>query len=52
MKKGREEGIKKGREEGATEAAIKIAKAMLASGMNIEQIAKLTGLTPDEIRSL
>ena len=52
IKKGREEGMKKGLEKGANEATIKIAKAMQDSGMDIEQIAKLTGLTPNEIRSL
>ncbi len=54
--KGREEGDAKGREEGRydprTEANRETARKMLARGMGIEDIADMTGLTPDEIKEL
>ena len=45
---GREEGRAEGREEGRAE----VAKRMLAHGMEIEQIAEITQLSIDKIKSL
>lgn len=42
----------KGRAEGETRAGNRIAKAMLAAGMPATQIAALTGLAEDQIRTL
>lgn len=56
MSKGRREGIKDGLRQGLNEgqrhATRKIAQAMLANGIDIEIIAKTTGLTRAEIETL
>ena len=49
---GREEGLKQGMEEGEKKGKLEIARKMLARGMDVESIAELTGLTPDEIENL
>ena len=49
---GLEEGLLKGREEGASEARKTIATALKASGMDIAQIAQITGLDLATIDSL
>ena len=49
---GLEEGLLKGREEGASEARKAIASALKASGMDIAQIAQITGLDLATINSL
>ncbi len=46
---GLEKGIEKGIEQGRAEVVQKIAKKMLAEGMDIETIAKITGLKKAEI---
>lgn len=50
------EGLAEGRTEGLAEGELKakhaIAKGMLVEGLNTEIIAKLTGLTPTEIKNL
>ncbi|MEI6747264.1 MAG: Rpn family recombination-promoting nuclease/putative transposase [Methylococcaceae bacterium] len=46
------EGIEQGLEKGKLEEKFAIAKGMLAEGLSIEIIAKLTSLTHDEIQSL
>ena len=43
---------KKGREEGIKEGKIEIVRNMKKSGLDIESIAKLTGLSIDEIESI
>lgn len=52
LEKGREEGLEQGREEGVQLEKQTIAKGMLAEGLKIETIAKLTGLSPDKINAL
>lgn len=42
----------KGRREGLAEGVAKVAKAMLAAGMPVGQIAALTGLTEEQVRGL
>lgn len=53
MEKGIKEGIEKGRQEGMQEGIkrsnIQNARGMKAEGIPAEIIAKITGLTPDEI---
>ena len=49
---GLEEGLLKGREEGASEARKTIATALKASGMDIAQIAQITGLDIATIDSM
>ena len=49
---GLEEGLLKGREEGASEARKTIASALKASGMDIAQIAQITGLDIATIDSM
>ena len=51
-KEGREEGRKEGREEGLHDAAITHAKAMRSAGLSIDLIAKITGLSVEEIMRL
>ncbi|MGL9779672.1 MAG: Rpn family recombination-promoting nuclease/putative transposase, partial [Wolbachia sp.] len=54
--KGREEGIlighEKGREEGEKQAKIAVAKNSLKTGVSIDVIAEITGLSLDEIKRL
>ena len=56
MEKGREEGlaegIAQGREEGAIAKSMEIARAMIADGMDNNIIARLTGLTVEQIAKL
>ena len=48
-----EKGIKEGLEQGAKQKSIDVAKNLLALGVNtVEQIAKVTNLTLDEIENL
>jgi predicted transposase/invertase (TIGR01784 family) len=46
------EGIEQGLEKGKLEEKFAIAKGMLAEGLSIEIISKLTSLSPDEIQNL
>lgn len=48
QEKGREEGIKIGEKKGK----IEVAKAMLAEGMEVNTIAKITGLSIKEVEKL
>ena len=49
---GRMEGIREGRQEGMKEERMKIARTMLDCKFDISTIAKLTGLTEEEILAL
>jgi predicted transposase/invertase (TIGR01784 family) len=46
------EGRQQGREEGASEKALKIAKEMKKEGDSIEKIARITGLSKEQINAL
>ena len=46
------EGLEKGLEKGKMEAAINIARNLKAKNFASEEIINLTGLTPDQIKSL
>ncbi len=48
-KEGREEGEKKGREEGEKNASQKMAQKMRETGIDIETIVSVTGLSPEMI---
>ena len=48
----RKEGFAVGREEGREEGRAEVAKRMLAHGMEREQIAEITQLSIDKIKSL
>lgn len=50
--KGRVEGRAEGRAEGINETRLEIAKRMLNKGMQEEEVADLTALTLEELRSL
>ncbi|EPN2807049.1 Rpn family recombination-promoting nuclease/putative transposase [Serratia marcescens] len=52
LEKGRLEGWQEGRQEGEREAALKIARAMLASGLDRDSVMKMTGLTTDDLAQL
>ena len=52
MEKGMEKGIKEGKKEGVREERIKNARGMKAEGIADEIIARVTGLTPEEIAAL
>jgi predicted transposase/invertase (TIGR01784 family) len=47
-----EEGIQKGRQEGIVESKIIIAKNLLSLGISLEQVAKATGLSLEEVEKL
>ena len=53
---GKEEGLKQGKEAGLVEGehkkAIETAKNLLAIGLSVEQIAKATGLSIEEVHAL
>lgn len=50
--KGLEEGIQKGLEEGIHKGIMAVARNMKLSGMNVDVISKMTGLSKDKILSL
>ena len=50
--KGEVKGLKKGREEGKAQVKAEIAKAMLADGVDLDLIAKYSGLTLEQIEAL
>jgi predicted transposase/invertase (TIGR01784 family) len=52
IEEGRKEGIEEGKKEGEKEAKITIAKKFLKEGMDIAKVAKVTGLSVDEIKKL
>jgi predicted transposase/invertase (TIGR01784 family) len=56
LKRGKEEGlkqgIKRGKEEGLKQGKEEMARNMLKEGLNINLIAKISGLTIDEIEEL
>ncbi|MBR1744842.1 MAG: hypothetical protein IJ734_02445, partial [Fibrobacter sp.] len=50
--KGRATGLEEGRAEGAREAALETARRMRADGLQVEVVAKYTGLSAEVIGSL
>ena len=50
--RGEKKGLAKGLAKGKAEKAIESAKEMLADGVSIEKIAKYTGLTAQEIKTI
>lgn len=46
------EGLAEGHEAGLKEASMEIAKSLLLSGMEVEEIARHTNLTVEEIKKL
>ena len=52
MEKGLEKGMKEGKKEGIREERIKNARGMKAEGIADEVIARVTGLTPEEMAAL
>lgn len=49
---GRAEGLTQGRAEGRAEAKKDIVKSMLSNGLSVEQVAKFSGLTIEEVESI
>lgn len=49
---GRAEGLTQGRAEGRAEAKKDIVKSMLGNGLSVEQAAKYSGLTVEEVESI
>ena len=49
---GRNEGISIGLSQGAHQKAVETAKNALTMNLSIEQVATLTGLSPEEIEKL
>jgi predicted transposase/invertase (TIGR01784 family) len=49
---GEQRGMEKGRQEGEREAALKIARTMLANGLDRDSIMKMTGLTADDLAQI
>ncbi len=52
MEEGMEKGVKQGMKQGMEQGLKQVAKAMLSDNMSPEQVAKFTGLSPDEIAQL
>ena len=50
--KGRAEGLVKGRAEGEKTKAVEIAQQLKSMGLSVEDVAKATGLTADEVKKL
>lgn len=51
LTQGRAEGLTQGRAEGRAEAKKDIVKSMLSNGLSVEQAAKYSGLTVEEVES-
>ena len=49
---GLEQGLEQGLKQGSNKKALKIAKNMLNENMSLSDIARLTGLTEEEIKKL
>ncbi|STR95143.1 putative transposase [Klebsiella pneumoniae] len=49
---GEQRGMEKGRQEGEREAALKIARTMLANGLDRDSVMKMTGLTADDLAQI
>lgn len=52
LTQGRAEGLTQGRAEGRAEAKKDIVKSMLSNGLSVEQVAKFSGLTIEEVESI
>ena len=52
IREGKEEGIREGKEVGMLEAKLNIARLMKSSGMPLDEIARLTGVSSDELASI
>lgn len=52
LAEGRAEGLTQGRAEGRAEAKKDIVKSMLSNGLSVEQVAKFSGLTVEEVESI
>ena len=52
LKEGREKGLKQGIEQGFEKGKVEIAKKLIKMGLSIEDIAKATDLTKEEILKL
>ena len=52
LKQGLEQGLQQGIEQGEQQTAERIARAMLANGLDLSLVAKLTGLAPDYLARL
>ena len=52
LQQGLAQGLQQGIAQGMTQGITQVAKNMLESGIPLEQIAKLTGLSAAEIQSL
>lgn len=52
LKIGRAEGLAEGREQGRMEGLRSVARRLISLGMSDREIAEMTGLTEDEIRTL
>lgn len=52
LEKGRKEGLKKGIEQGSFEERRKNARAMKDLGLPLETIAKVTGMTAEDIEKV
>ena len=48
----RKEGLEEGRVEGMKEKSLEIARNSLAAGLPVETVAQITGLTPEQIKTL
>ena len=51
-RRGRKEGVKEGKIKGANEEKLRIAKDMIASGLEFGFIARLTGLSEEAVAAL
>ena len=52
MEQGLKQGLEQGLEQGSSEERIATARRMLANGYGLNDIAAITTLSPDEIRTL
>ena len=52
LAQGMEQGLAQGREQGRIEAMASLVRNMLGNGMTVEQVARLTQLTEDEVMQI
>ncbi|MDR2466544.1 MAG: Rpn family recombination-promoting nuclease/putative transposase [Prevotellaceae bacterium] len=52
MKEGMEKGMEKGMDMGMDKKAIEVARNLLADGLSVEYVARISGLSPERIKEL
>jgi len=52
LERGIQKGMVAGRNEGQKQEALRIAREMLQNGLSVDKVAKITGLSLDEVEGI